>query len=121
MGGDENFSADLRTEAAGLSRLGETASLNGELEAREDVVIAGKFKGKITLPSASLTILQGARVEADVQAKNVILHGEFIGRIQAKERVKILETAFMNGDITTAKIAVSAGAHFKGNITVKTL
>jgi len=101
------------------SRFGSTLSFNGSLEGQEDIVIEGRYKGKISLPSSSLTIARGAKVEAEVRVRNLIIHGQLTGTVSASERTAISETAQMSGDIQTAKISISNGARFKGGIKIE--
>jgi cytoskeletal protein CcmA (bactofilin family) len=103
----------------GETRLGSTLSFTGSLEGHEDVVIEGRFQGKIILPSGSLTIARGAKVEAEVRVRSLTVHGELSGPVAAAERVMISETAQMRGDIQTAKISISNGARFKGGIKIE--
>jgi cytoskeletal protein CcmA (bactofilin family) len=101
------------------SHLGSTAFFNGTLEGHEDFVIDGRFQGKITLPSGSLIINRGAKVEAEVRVRSLVLHGELVGTVAAAERALVSETGRMTGDIQTAKISVSNGARFKGAIKIE--
>jgi cytoskeletal protein CcmA (bactofilin family) len=101
------------------TRLGSTLFFHGSLEGQEDTVIEGRYKGKITLPSSSLTIARGAKVEAEVQVRSLTVHGQLTGTVAAAERVVISETAQMSGDIQTAKISISNGARFKGGIKIE--
>ncbi|HSA94502.1 MAG TPA: polymer-forming cytoskeletal protein [Acidobacteriota bacterium] len=98
------------------TRIGSTTTVHGDLEAHEDLTVEGRFQGKITLPSATLTIARGARVEGEVKVRSLVLNGEMKGPVAAGERVQISETGVMEGDITTSKITVSNGARFVGAI-----
>jgi cytoskeletal protein CcmA (bactofilin family) len=101
------------------TKVGSTAFFNGTLEGHEDVVIDGRFQGKITLPSGALTISREAKVEAEVRVRSLTLHGELSGSAAAGERVVISETGRMIGDIQTGKISISNGAQFKGTIKIQ--
>jgi cytoskeletal protein CcmA (bactofilin family) len=103
----------------GMTKIGSTSFFNGTLEGHEDTVIEGRFQGTITLPSSTLTVSRGAKVEADVRVRSLVLNGELSGSVDAGERVMISETARMNGDIRTAKISISNGAQFKGGIKIE--
>jgi cytoskeletal protein CcmA (bactofilin family) len=103
----------------GLTKIGPSAFFNGSLESHEDTVIEGRFHGKITLPSGTLTIGRGAKVEADIHVRSLVLNGELTGTVVAADRVMISETARMSGDIRTAKISISNGAQFKGGIKIE--
>ena len=103
----------------GVTRLGTTIVLNGEIEAHEDVLVEGRFQGKITLPSGTLTVAKGARVEAEVRVRALVLHGELKGTVRAGEKAVISETAEMYGDVITPKITIANGARFVGGIRMK--
>jgi cytoskeletal protein CcmA (bactofilin family) len=103
----------------GATKVGSTSFFNGSLEGHEDTVIDGRFQGKINLASSVLTVSRGAKVEADVQVRTLILSGELTGTVVAAERVMISETARMNGDIRTARISIANGAQFKGGIKIE--
>ena len=75
--------------------------------------------GTIDLGPHDLTVRPGGRVEADVRARNVTIHGELIGNVVASERVFISETGRMKGDIVAATISILAGAQFKGAIRME--
>ena len=103
----------------GVTRLGSTIVLNGEVEAHEDMLIEGRAEGKITLPSGTLTVAKGARVEADVRVRALILHGELKGTVRAAEKAVLSETAEMNGDLISPRITIASGARFTGAIRMK--
>ncbi len=98
------------------TKIGSTTTVHGELEGHEDLVVEGRVEGKITLPSGTLTIARGARVEGEVRVRSLILSGEMKGPVAAAERVQISETGVMEGDVTTPKITVSNGARFTGYV-----
>jgi len=108
-----------RPLAPGVTRLGSTAVLTGDIEAHEDMLIEGRVQGKITIPSGTLTIAKGAKVEAEVRVRALILYGELNGTVRAGERAVISETAEMNGDVITPKITIANGARFAGGIRMK--
>ena len=108
-----------RALATGVTRLGSTIVLNGEIEAHEDMLVEGRVQGKITVPSGTLTVAKGAKVEADVRVRALVLLGELKGTVRAGERAIISETAEMNGDIITPKITIANGARFTGGIRMK--
>ena len=108
--------ASDRPPYAAAARLGSTFDFKGDLEGHEDFLIEGRFNGRITLPSGTLTIARTAKVEAEVTVRSLVLHGELTGTVRAAERVLVSETGRMNGDVLTPRITVSNGAQFKGAI-----
>jgi len=103
----------------GVTRLGSTIVLNGDIEAHEDILIEGRFQGKIVLPSGTLTVAKGAKVEADIRVRSLLLQGELKGTVRAAEKAVIAETAEMAGDVITPKITIANGARFAGAIRMK--
>lgn len=108
-----------RPASPGVTRLGSTAVLTGDIETHEDMLIEGRVQGKITVPSGTLTVAKGARVEAEVRVRSFVLHGELKGTVRAGERALISETAEMTGDVVTPKITIANGARFTGGIRMK--
>jgi len=105
--------------ASGVTRLGPTAVLQGEIETHEDILVEGRVQGKVTVPSGTLTVAKGGRVEAEVRVRVLVLHGQLTGTVRAGEKALISETAEMNGDIITPKITIANGARFTGGIRMK--
>gem|GEM_PF-1038354 len=121
--GREKTMADetVRTQpnSPGVTRLGSTTVLTGDIEAHEDLLVEGRIHGKITAPSGTLTVAKGARVEAEVRVRALVLHGELKGTVRAAEKTVITETAEMSGDVITPKITIANGARFSGGIRMK--
>ena len=96
--------------------VGAALVINGELSGNEDVVVAGRFEGKITLPSNSVMVSKGGQVQADILAKVIQIEGQVTGDIQGGERVVIASTGQMEGKISAPRVVLIDGARFKGSI-----
>ena len=57
-----------------------------------------------------------ARVEATVHAKNVTIEGKLTGDVSADERVELIASATVDGNIKAPKIIVAEGAKFRGSV-----
>ena len=90
--------------------------MSGELIAAEDVVIAGRVDGQITLRDHHLTIERAAFVRARVVARAVTIHGVVEGSIRAGERVDVLPGASVRGHVTAPTVVLVDGAQFNGTI-----
>ena len=104
------------TNSHQASYIGETLILKGELQGNEDVVIEGKFRGKIDLPNHTLKVEKGGKVEADINVKSIHVTGEVVGNIHASEKVYIADEGHITGDIIAPRISIADGAQFKGNV-----
>jgi cytoskeletal protein CcmA (bactofilin family) len=101
------------------STIGPSLVVKGELSGSEDLVVDGEVDGSIALQGQSLTVLPNGRVRANIEARNVILHGRVDGDIHASERVELLKSASLTGNISTARILIEDGAFFKGTIDMQ--
>ncbi len=109
---------DAPTDARATTRIGPAAAAQGEITGDEDVLIEGRFLGKINV-TRDLVIARGGRVEGDVAVKNLTLYGELAGNAVARERVTIMETGRMKGDVVAARVSINDGAQFRGGIRME--
>ena len=94
---------------------GPNVTIDGTITGSEPVMIEGTVRGKINL-SGDLHVGTKARVEATVHAKNVTVEGRLTGDISADDRVELVTTATVDGNIKAPKIVVAEGAKFRGNV-----
>lgn len=101
---------------AGLVNIGPSIFIKGELSGDEDLTIEGRVEGKIELKSHNLTIGPKGKINAAIYANAVTIRGEVNGNVFAKERVEIAESGRLTGDITSPRMVISDGAHFRGSV-----
>lgn len=99
--------------------IGKSVVIKGELSGSEDLVIEGQVEGKIELRQNVLTIGANGRIKAQIFAKQVIVFGEVIGDIHASEKVDIRDNGSVDGDLTSPRVAIAEGAHFRGSIDMQ--
>ena len=112
----------LRSEPArsvDVATIGKSVIVKGELSGSEDLYVDGQVEGSIALRGQSLTVGPNGRVRANIDARNVIVHGQVDGDVHATDRVELRKTASLIGDIATARIAIEEGAYFKGTIDIQ--
>ena len=63
-----------------------------------------------------LTIGPNGKIKAELFAKAVVVLGEVIGNVSASEKVDIRENGSVEGDITSPRVAIAEGAHFRGSV-----
>lgn len=95
--------------------LSPNVTIEGTVSGSEPVLIEGQVKGTINL-AGDLRIGTQARVEAKVHARNVTVEGKLNGDVSADERVELVASAKVDGNIKAPKIVVADGAHFRGNV-----
>ena len=100
--------------------IGATLFIKGDIDASEDLTIDGQVEGHIQVGEHALRIGPGAKVHADVDAKTVMVLGDFTGNINASAKAEIGDTGTVVGDISAPRIAISDGARLKGTIDMVT-
>jgi len=48
----------------------------------------------------------------------VVVYGKVVGNVHARDRVDVKTDGSVIGDISTARISIEDGAHFKGRIEI---
>ena len=99
--------------------IGRTLCIKGEISGSEALYIDGRIEGKITMPESRVTIGRNGKVDASIQAKEVVVMGKVTGNIECSDRVDIRSEGSVHGDISTVRISVEDGAALKGGIQVR--
>lgn len=118
----EEEDKNITTEKApprNTARFGSSFNLKGEISGDEDLIIEGRFQGKINLKNHSLLVEQTGNIKADIRAKNVTIKGSIEGNIYASGKVFISKNGDVKGDITSPKISIMEGAGFKGSVKME--
>jgi cytoskeletal protein CcmA (bactofilin family) len=95
--------------------LGAETSLSGLLRFRDSLRIKGSFEGEIDA-TGRLFIDSEARVTASrIRATSVVVGGTVRGDIEAPDRVEMLASAKVYGNIRTARLRIADGVIFEGS------
>ncbi len=99
------------------SVIGEGAEFIGEFRFPGLIRIDGRFRGLIDTQGKVLIGKSGV-VDTDIKARIVVAGGEVQGNIYASERVTLLSTCRLTGDIVTPRLIVEEGVVFHGKCTI---
>jgi len=88
-------------------------TIDGKIDGVGNVRIAGRFKGDVNV-SGNLTLDAGAHLTGQVKARHVIVSGELHGNIESAQRVELLESAVLVGDLKAGSLTVAAGSRMRG-------
>jgi cytoskeletal protein CcmA (bactofilin family) len=94
-----------------------TTRIDGRLYRRESVRIDGRVQGDVRLDdgcNATVAIGATSGVEGEITAYRVLVAGRVLGNIHAEERVELMSTAHVSGDITYGSISIAHGAKVLG-------
>lgn len=101
--------AKAKPRAASL--LSENLTVEGNVLSDGEVQIDGVVRGDVRVGKLSLG--ETGHVEGQIFSDSVEIRGRVIGAITAKQ-VRLLGTAYVDGDITHEQLAMETGAFFQG-------
>ena len=102
-----------------IVNIGKSVIIKGELSGSEDLTIEGQVEGKIELRQNVLTIGPNAKIKAQVLARAVVVEGGVQGNISASEKIEIRDKGSVEGDLSSPRVAIADGAHFRGSIDMQ--
>lgn len=101
-----------------LACLGASLEIKGKIIGEEDLQIDGKVDGPVSLEGRRLTVGRTGKLNSEISAGDVIVHGSVTGNLRARDRVEIRKDGSVIGDIAAARISIEDGAYFKGRIEI---
>jgi cytoskeletal protein CcmA (bactofilin family) len=104
--------------SSNLTNLGSGIRITGQIECSEDLQIDGQMEGPVSLKGYTLTVGSRANLKSDITAGGIVVHGKIVGNLFATDRVDIRTDGSVIGDISTSRISIEDGAHFKGRIEI---
>ncbi|HSQ35503.1 MAG TPA: polymer-forming cytoskeletal protein [Candidatus Binatia bacterium] len=116
----KGFESSIATPAAPAvtsqsSLIGNTLLIKGEVFSEDEILIEGKIQGKITVKNRVIIGVNG-NVEADVEAREVIIKGKVTGNIKGGQRVEIVPSGILHGNINSPRVVIADSGVFEGNI-----
>ena len=94
--------------------LGAQTNSAGDIEFESDLMIDGKYKGKLV--SAGLIELgDNSNVDGDINARIGIIAGKYNGAAEFADEVQIKNCSSVSGKLTSANIVVEKGAQLNAN------
>lgn len=93
--------------------LGEETVLKGVMKFSDSLKIDGIFEGDI-VATGFLYIENGAVINADIKVRSVVVGGIVKGNIEASEKLEILATGQVYGNLKTAALRIADGVIFEG-------
>jgi cytoskeletal protein CcmA (bactofilin family) len=100
------------------SYLGPGLQIKGEITGHEDLKLDSKVEGLVSIGGFRFTVGPSAHVAANIVAREAVISGEVTGDITARDRIEIKAGASIMGALSTGKIMIEEGAHFKGTIDI---
>jgi cytoskeletal protein CcmA (bactofilin family) len=100
-----------------LNLFAEGTHIKGDIKTTNDIRIDGIIEGTVTSDS-KVVIGPSGKVKGDIICQNADISGSVVGTIEIGELLFLKSTANVEGDITTEKLVIEAGAKFNGLCTM---
>ena len=104
-------------EKRNITVFGSETEFDGVLEFTDELIITGKFTGKINAPDGNLEIAKNSVCEVEsIEVNSLVISGNVKGEINAKDRVEICSGSTVQSDITTSRFRIANNVDFNGAV-----
>ncbi len=98
--------------------LGQKTEFVGDLEFSDNLVITGKFEGKIQ-SSGNLKIDKTGRCQVSkIEADSIFVAGSVTGDLNASSKIEIASGSRVVGDICALRLRIDDNVDFHGQVTM---
>lgn len=94
--------------------IGKGTSVTGNLYCKGSLRVEGRLEGGEVVAAGDVFVGQGGQVIAAVKGRNIVIAGEVRGDVDAKDKLEIVPTGVLIGDIKMSTLVIEDGATFKG-------
>ena len=99
--------------------IGPNTNFDGHLKCDGSVRIDGICEGGVIETVGNVIVGPDAMVAADLVARNVSVSGAVTGKIRASERLEILSTGRVWGDVEVGSFLLDEEGYFRGKMVMK--
>jgi cytoskeletal protein CcmA (bactofilin family) len=96
-----------------ISLVSRPVVVEGEISGEENLHVDGRVKGIIRL-AGDLFVGASGVVEAEIDARNVVIQGAVTGKVLARRQLEVQPSGRFNGEATAASYEIRQGAVFEG-------
>src|SRR5262245_9002315 len=96
--------------------IGQSIRIKGDITAHEPFVIAGHVEGTVAVEGHTLTVSEGATVDAVVTADTAVIQGNVKGELSAATKLVVQPSATLEGGFSAPSISVADGATIHGKV-----
>jgi cytoskeletal protein CcmA (bactofilin family) len=111
------MSANKRKDFSINTIIGPDTSVYGDLESGGFTRVDGNLRGNLTA-HGRVVVGEKARIKSNISGTSITVGGVVYGNIVASERVIILSTGLVLGNIVTRRIQADEGCLVHGKVTV---
>lgn len=95
--------------------IGKGLVVRGELSGEGNIELGDQFEGKIFL-TGSVVVLEGASIQSDISATEIVVAGAVRGNLMATEKVEFSSSGRLFGNVRSKVVVVREGGRVSGRI-----
>ncbi len=95
--------------------IGKGLVVRGELSGEGNIELGDQFEGKIYL-TGSVVVLEGASIQSDISATEIVVAGAVRGNLMATEKVEFSSSGRLFGNVRSKVLVVREGGRVSGRI-----
>jgi cytoskeletal protein CcmA (bactofilin family) len=114
-----SFRPGWQSSDPNTSVIAANAHWNGTLRSDGSLHVHGRADGELHAAN-DVFVAEGAEVDAQLFADNVVVAGVVRGKIEARGRLEILAQGHVSGDVKAPKLVVHEGARLSGQLKMET-
>jgi cytoskeletal protein CcmA (bactofilin family) len=107
--------ADAFGASESASVIDRHSEFDGTYSTDRDLRIEGRAKGKLSC-HGTLHVAQGATVDAEIEAEQVVVAGVLEGTVNCRSRLQIMPSGELRGHISTPSLIINEGARYEGQM-----
>ncbi len=113
------YRATWQTSAdAATSVISANSNWNGVLRTEGSINVHGRAEGELHAAS-DVFVAEGAEVDAQIFADNVVVAGTVRGKVEARGRIELLAQGHVSGDVKAPRLVVHEGAQLSGQLKME--
>jgi len=97
--------------------IGPSVKVEGDFFGEGDVVVEGIVTGNLKTKN-NLKVMEGAKIQAEIEAKNAFVAGEILGNITVQNDLELTASAKVKGDVIAGLLSIEKGAQINGKISM---
>jgi cytoskeletal protein CcmA (bactofilin family) len=98
------------------SHISSGIRIKGEISGNEDLYIDGLAEGQFRFTQARVTVGPNGRVQANIEARDIVVEGTVQGNLKASESVRLGGSSQVQGSLITPRISIDDGARLRGKV-----
>jgi cytoskeletal protein CcmA (bactofilin family) len=101
-----------------INQVASSTVIEGELVTESDIKFDGKLTGKLVTKN-KLVLGESGQIKGEIYCKSAIISGKIEGKIFVEEIITLQATAYIEGELSTDKLAIEPGAVLNGTCIMK--